>query len=318
MRNPTVSVIIPVFNRANTVGRAIASVLGQTYRDFELIVVDDASCDGTAAAIRAFRDRRIVFMSHKANQGAPAARNTGLSVARGEYIAFLDSDDEWLPSKLEKQVDLFNAVSSETGLVYTGTYRVEESGRASYHRPQYRGYVFERLLVKNIIMGSTSGAMIRSEVFRKVGWFDETLPAMQDVDYWLRVARYFAVDYVCDPLIKVHVGENSQRISCDKEAISRGRAMFFEKYKDELERTGLLHEYFCGTGLLYQGHIGDVGKAREWYLKSIKKYPANLVAYVYLLSTFAPLPLYTIAVRVKGAMGNLRLRFMGLGLDLWA
>jgi len=98
---PRISVIIPSYNRANTIGRAIQSALSQSYQDFEIIVIDDGSTDHTEEVIRSFQDSRIRYIRHNRNRGGSAARNTGIHAARGEYIAFLDSDDEWLPQKLE-------------------------------------------------------------------------------------------------------------------------------------------------------------------------------------------------------------------------
>ncbi len=114
--NPTVSVIIPTYNRANLVSRAIKSVLNQTYQDFEIIVVDDCSEDNTEEIVKSFNDSRIRYIKHKKNKGGSAARNTGIKRARGKYIAFLDDDDEWLPSKLEKQIMLFEKLSKHYGV----------------------------------------------------------------------------------------------------------------------------------------------------------------------------------------------------------
>ena len=102
--SPVVSVIIPTYNRAHLIGRAIRSVLDQTYQDWELIVVDDASTDDIPGIVKGFTDGRVKYIRHDENKGAAAARNTGIQAARGAYIAFLDSDDEWLPEKLERQV----------------------------------------------------------------------------------------------------------------------------------------------------------------------------------------------------------------------
>ena len=111
-KNPTVSIIIPTYNRAHLIGRAIQSVLNQTYQNFEIIVVDDGSTDNTEEMIKEFQkhDKRIKYIRHEKNRGGAAARNTGIKVARGEYIAFQDSDDEWLPEKLEKQMDVFQRI----------------------------------------------------------------------------------------------------------------------------------------------------------------------------------------------------------------
>ncbi len=108
---PEVSVIIPAFNRSHLIGVAIGSVLGQTFDDFELIIVDDCSADDTEQKVKAYDDPRIIYHRNEKNMGAPAARNTGIRLSKGRYLAFLDSDNEWLPQKLEKQVKYFDTVS---------------------------------------------------------------------------------------------------------------------------------------------------------------------------------------------------------------
>ena len=113
---PVVTVIIPTFNRAAIVGRAIRSVLAQTCPDWELIVVDDCSTDATEQAVRDFSDNRIKYLRHDRNRRLSAARNTALRCGRGEYVAFLDDDDEWLPEKLEKELEVFRHSDPEGGL----------------------------------------------------------------------------------------------------------------------------------------------------------------------------------------------------------
>ena len=120
-----VSVVIPTHNRANLVGRAIQSVLDQTYRDFELIVVDDASTDGTEEVTKALNDNRIRYIHHMMNRGASGARNTGIENANGEYIAFLNDDDEWLPEYLDQMISFLEAKDRSIGLVYCPFYRID-------------------------------------------------------------------------------------------------------------------------------------------------------------------------------------------------
>ena len=115
VRNPIVSVIIPTYNRAHLIDKAIKSVLNQTYQDFEIIVVDDGSTDNTNEVLKNFTDSRIHYIFHTSNLGVSAARNTGIKTSQGEYIALLDSDDDWLPEKLDKQVDVLQNESSEVG-----------------------------------------------------------------------------------------------------------------------------------------------------------------------------------------------------------
>jgi len=117
---PKISVISPTYNRAHLITRAVHSVLNQTYQDFEYIVVDDASTDNTEEVIKGFKDERIKYIKHEKNRGPSAARNTGIKAAKGEYIGFLDSDDEWLPEQAEKQVSKFLESPDNVGVIYCG------------------------------------------------------------------------------------------------------------------------------------------------------------------------------------------------------
>jgi len=114
MNSELISVIIPTYNRAKSITRSIITVLNQTYENYELIVIDDCSTDSTKKILQSFSDKRIIYVRHLYNQGAAAARNTGIKIAKGKYIAFQDSDDEWLPKKLEKQMKVFKTASSKT------------------------------------------------------------------------------------------------------------------------------------------------------------------------------------------------------------
>jgi len=128
--DPIVSVIIPTYIRAHVLAKAIQSLLNQTYQDFEIIVVDDGSIDNTEEVVKSFNDPRIRYIRHKENCGGSAARNTGIRAAYGECIAFQDSDDEWLPEKLEKQMQVFENAPAEVGVVYTGFRRIQGRSKA--------------------------------------------------------------------------------------------------------------------------------------------------------------------------------------------
>ena len=168
--SPVVSVIIPTYNRAHLIGRAIRSVLDQTYQDWELIVVDDASTDDIPGIVKGFTDGRVKYIRHDENKGAAAARNTGIQAARGAYIAFLDSDDEWLPEKLERQVQAFESSDAQVGVIYTGTIAVSQSGEAlsDYKAPRFRGYIFRDLLISNRIQECSTGKGWRNRVYGAV------------------------------------------------------------------------------------------------------------------------------------------------------
>src|SRR5262245_48882666 len=152
---PKISVIIPTHDRAHFLPGAIFSVLNQTFQDFEIIVVDDASNDNTSEVVAAFNDERIRLLRHETNKGGSAARNTGILNAQCDYIAFLDDDDEWLPDKLAKQVNILFASPPEVGCVFTGYVMMDRtSGRVIDHwLPTKRGDLSKDLLMNNCVAG---------------------------------------------------------------------------------------------------------------------------------------------------------------------
>ena len=164
---PTVSVIIPTYNRAHVLGRSIQSVLNQTFQDFELIIVDDASTDDTESLVNRFRSKKIKYIRHQVNQGGSVGPtpNTGLRIAKGDYIAFQDDDDEWMPEKLERQMKVICAAPPEVGVVYTRITKYDSLG--NYIRPlkvaKKEGYLFKQLLNECFIQWTT--ALIRRECF---------------------------------------------------------------------------------------------------------------------------------------------------------
>jgi glycosyltransferase involved in cell wall biosynthesis len=205
--DPQVSVVIPTYNRADLLGRAIASVLAQTYSDFELFVVDDGSRDHTASVVERFGDPRIHLVRLPTNRGQSAATNAGIACARGAWIAFLDSDDEWLPQKLEWQMDrVGREPDAQPAVVYCACYR-QRPNEKSQVRPKGalpEGDVIDSLL-SNKQAPTPSAYMVRRDALEEVGGFDETLPAAVDIDLWLRLARaghHFAA--VAEPLVVKH------------------------------------------------------------------------------------------------------------------
>ena len=146
--NPTVSVIIPTRNRYSFVPRAIQSVLNQTYQDFEVLVVDDASDDHTDEIVKGFSDERITYIHHEVKRGGSAARNTGIKFSKGEFIAFLDDDDQWLPEKLQCQMHLLSNSPTVVGAIYTGVLKCSTSKDQVLKEivPTKRGMIFRELL----------------------------------------------------------------------------------------------------------------------------------------------------------------------------
>jgi glycosyltransferase involved in cell wall biosynthesis len=278
---PKVSVVIPTHNRAEFLRTAIQSVLKQTFQNFEIIVVDDASEDHTSAVIKSVGDARIRYVRHETHSGQGATRNAGLHKASGEYVALLDDDDEWLPEKLEKQVRVLDGSSSNVGMVYTGVLRIEASSRRLIDRiiPGKRGSLFQDLCQKNWI-GGCSSVMVRRSCFEKVGWFDEELAAQADYDMWLRISQEFDIEYIREPLVFYIAHDNT--ISTNYESRIQGMEMQLRKYGSLFSRDprNYSRRYFA-LGVYYSLN-GNIKKGRDALLKAITLYPFALRPYYYL------------------------------------
>lgn len=203
---PAVSVIIPAHNRADTIDRALRSVFAQTFQDFEIVVVDDASTDGLARAVQPLSDDRLQVVRREKRTGAPGARNAGITTSRGEWIAFLDSDDEWLPEKLEGQLDAARRFTPTCDVVYSACHR-QRPGETPELRPKGalpEGDVLDALLA-GLYTLTASAYMVRRTALMRVKGFDERFPSANDIDLWLRLAsigcRFAAVQ---DPLVIKH------------------------------------------------------------------------------------------------------------------
>jgi glycosyltransferase involved in cell wall biosynthesis len=233
---PLVSVIIPTHNRARLVERAIRSVLDQDFTDFELIVVDDGSTDSTKTLLESFQGRLKPIVQE--NKGVSAARNRGIRSSRGALLAFLDSDDEWLPKKLTRQVELYSP-ERPLFICHTGETWIRdgrEVPQRNYHRKQ-GGLFFERALKRCLI--SPSSVMVSRRLLDEVGWFDESLPAAEDFDLWLRITAFHDVDFIPESLVIKHGGANDQ-LSVTVPAIDRFRIKAIMKIAS---RSDLMVEY---------------------------------------------------------------------------
>ena len=231
---PTVSVVIPAFNRAGTIRTAVESVLSQSYGDLELLVVDDGSTDGTMAVLAGLGDARLRPLSNPRNMGVSAARNTGIRQARGSWIAFQDSDDEWMPQKLERQMARIAALGPDCVGGYCGMMIVGSPlARPSEALPERyfpqaalgvrEGHILDALLGTSLI--STQTLVARRDLLVQVGGFDETLPALVDWDCVLRLARLGPFAFVDEPLVRQYFSDNSITRSREKRAYARERIM---------------------------------------------------------------------------------------------
>jgi glycosyltransferase involved in cell wall biosynthesis len=217
---PRVSVVIPAYNSADRVKEAIESVLAQSYSNFEIIVVDDGSTDNTERTLRYFGEQIRYFKQQ--NQGVSSARNAGIRNSRGEYVAFLDSDDIWASDKLAGQVPVLDG-DPEVGLVYCdwSVMSGETVLRASYHknlRPA-SGYVFNELIQRGFVL--TSGVVVRRSCLEDVGCFDTTLTIAQDYDLWLRISYCWKIQLVDKCLFTKRSFDGSLSTNLTRTAVER-------------------------------------------------------------------------------------------------
>jgi glycosyltransferase involved in cell wall biosynthesis len=230
-----VSVIIPTFNRAQKVVRAISSVLSQAFTDVEIIVVDDGSTDGTKKEVEQFDDR-VTYVAHSSNLGVSAARNTGIKRSGAPLIAFLDSDDHWFPEKLAVQVCFFNdhpkAVACQTGELWIRNGR-RVNPMKKHLKPS--GNIFEASL--KLCLVSPSAVMLKQSLLDEVGFFDEDLPVCEDYDLWLRISCRYPVHLISEPLV-VKEGGHPDQLSASHKGMDRFRIKALVK----LIKNGALNE----------------------------------------------------------------------------
>jgi glycosyltransferase involved in cell wall biosynthesis len=233
---PTVSVILPTYNRAALIGRAIRSVLDQTYRDLEIVVVDDGSIDSTRQQVEGFDDPRLRYIQLECNRGPAAARNAGLHHAAGWFMAFQDSDDEWVPTKLQRHMDAFAACAPEVGVVYSDMLRILRDGTTRYHRsptvtpgvlidPSTAFYQVYRLGIQS--------SVIRRTCLACVGDFNEALPALEDLDLFIRLSLRYPFQHLPEPLVRYY---ETDGLSKNVSAQRRARALLLALYRKELDR----------------------------------------------------------------------------------
>jgi glycosyltransferase involved in cell wall biosynthesis len=283
---PAVTVIIPTFNRATLLPKAVESVLKQTYQDFEILLIDDASSDATPTVCRGFSDPRVRYIRHRENRGIAGARNTGVSNARGRFIAFLDDDDEWLPQKLSRQVEVLENSSRSIGAVYTAFEMVDkETGRGRGEiRPAKSGHILHELCMRNWI-GTASTVCLKRECFDEAGPFDEKVTFGEEYDMWIRIAHRYDFKYIDEILVKY--GVHPLRLSMNYDAMIGGLREQLKKHGEFFALDPPNHSRrFANLGVLYC-YVGEVAKAREAFRNAIRATPLWAKLYAYLaLSLF--------------------------------
>lgn len=319
-----VSVILPTYNRSQYIREAVQSVLEQTFKDFELIIIDDGSTDNTIETVKAFlKDKRIRYVKQE-NAGAAAARNRGLSMSTGNYIAFIDSDDIWEKDKINIQLSIMNALP-DVSLVFSDFSSMDRNGniqnshlRTYFHvldeynldyehvfnqykhfdniGKVYWGNIYKTMIFGNIILTST--CMCRKEIFTKVGVFDTRYKMLEDYDLFLKITQEFNVAIVDRPLVRYQYSNNQLSGEANFDKLCTNLIGIFNKNiaatteKDFLERNARkirrrLGMYQAMQAYNYFSH-DNVRLAVRFYWQSIRNNPVNYKSYIYLLLSFLP------------------------------
>jgi glycosyltransferase involved in cell wall biosynthesis len=296
--SPTVSVVIPAYNRAATIRPAIESVLRQSWTDFELLVVDDGSTDGTLEAAAAVKDCRLRLLANPRNLGAAAARNTGIRAARGRWIAFQDSDDEWLPLKLEKQMGRLLAPGADHIAAYCGMVvlsPLERHGaRAGRLRLKYlppaaetrvEGDLLPMLAWRNLV--STQTLVARRELIERAGGFDESFTAIEDHEFILRLAQLGPIALVDEPLVLQRFSPNSLTRDMPRQVAMQEKLV--EKHRALLQNfpRALARQHYVVAGRHRQlGNLPEARRAlaRAWAIRPLDPRIWAMAGYVAVLS----------------------------------
>jgi len=293
--NHMVSVVIPAYNADPWIAETLDSVLEQTFRDFEVIVVDDGSTDQTPELAASYGDQ--IRYLHKENGGTPSARNAGIRAARGSYIAFVDADDLWRPEKLEIQMQLFHD-DPDLAWVYSSAILFEEQVNQLLYRvnqgmKMYAGDILRPLLLSSFICSATP--VIRRDVFDTVGYFEESFPHSDEWDMWLRIAAKYEVGFVDQPLAKHRIHANSKigrmnfefcyraRLTVVENAVSRNP----DRLSDLRERA--IASVCTGMGQWMLKRKDPVA-ARKMFARAIHLHHSDIRSFGYWIATFFPVP----------------------------
>lgn len=302
---PLVSVVIPAYNAAPFLSSALESVLAQTYKNYELLVIDDGSTDATAAVVKRLPIVRLLSQCHT---GAGAARNRGIEASRGSLVAFLDADDIWMPSKLEKQV-VFLQRHPDIGMAICEHTVLEEDGR---ERMSDKSVLFKGDTVKNIFLHSdvaTPTVIVRKQVFNKVGLFDESLLCAEDENLWMRIGMSYRIGLVGEPLAKVIIrsSSTSRQKGMMRSSVQEHLRILPLKYPQLAAHLGpLVHikrarlHFACGLESLA---VNDLTSARGDFAMAMTNQTSLRYA-MYWLACWLPPPLFSIARALRRIGGK--------------
>lgn len=289
---PKVSVIMPVFNAQSYLDEAIQSVLDQTYENWELVIINDGSIDGTEDIIKKYiSDSRIIYLKQE-NKGPSAARNLGIRMAGGEWVSFLDADDFWLNNKLEFQVK-YLVKHPETVMLHSACSVLKDNKLCTplkylpFLAWNLKGFLYDKLIEEDFVNMLT--VILRKEIFSNVGYFDETLSGGADWDLWLRISRIYKIDFINKILAvyRYNISGISKNIAKYKDAVYCviKKNILEKPHIPEMVQKKSLSNFYTGIGNVHFFNR-SYGKSKAYSLIGLRYCPFNYKPYRLYLSTF--------------------------------
>jgi len=265
-----VSVIMPTYNGEKTIQRAIKSVLNQSYKNLEVIVVDDCSQDNTVMVVNSIKDRRIKLIRHNENRNGSAARNTGIKESRGKYIAFLDDDDEWLKEKISKQIKYLKSKNSKEWKACIPSHRILSNRKWREVILKKEGDIRREIFMMEMSLGAGSSLLIDKEIIKEIGLFNEEYIRHQDMEYILRYLMKYKLGVMSEVLTLIH--GHSGNVSGEKMATVKKK--FLKDFKREIDSFGrrLSRRIYARQWLQVSKHYaldGDVLNTFRYLFKSL-------------------------------------------------
>ncbi len=285
-----VSIVVASYNYDRYLREALNSIVAQTHANWEAIIVDDGSTDDSVRVASTYLADPRFRLIEQPHLGQPATKNNGISAARGEFIAFLDADDRWHPTKLQKQLAVMR--QPQVGVVYSRRRVIDPDGRVSGgdNRVLHRGHITSPMYRDNFVCFSS--AMVRRSVFDSVGTFDERINVAIDYDLWLRASRVCDFDYVDEPLVDYRVGHaNLSRRVAERLDTVMG---IMERFRHEVDRPAMLDPLVAQLALAetyrHRGIVArnETGAGRAWLRRSLQVRPFDMLTWRALVATFVP------------------------------
>jgi glycosyltransferase involved in cell wall biosynthesis len=287
---PKVSVIIPCYNYADFLKICLESVLNQTFQDFEVIIVDDASTDYTAEIVLSYKDHRIKYIRHERNLGPSAAFNTGINLSQGKYIAIIGADDIMKPENLSEKVKILENYP-EIGLVHSNAEIIDETGQViglarkliAPNKVEIEKKLFDRLLYGNFIIASS--VVARRDCYQKVGAYDTNLRHAEDWDMWLRLAYHYDFGYINSPLIQYRFHRKSlqhRNFAEHKDLLAMQRIIekVFQEFDLDSKGYSYQHVYWSNYFRMLNNKLGVIPlrEVLKLYLRGLRMYPKRLMS----------------------------------------